>query len=202
MRCGSSTEPLTGNSLAVVEEGTDLTLDLFQRIAREFNQSETAFLLPPTRRDADWRLRSFTPTVDRAPCQVVSTGVAHLLVPILDREAVDRIQPQGDALFAILDGVGAEGCYVFSLDARQASAVAYARFFNPTVGVSEDPATGTAAAPLAAHLVAYGLAKPGQMKIEQGTAMGRTSLIQVEVRADRVKVSGRAMVVASGRLML
>lgn len=46
-------EPLTGNSLAVVEEGTDLTLDLFQRIAREFNQSETTFLLPPTRPDAD-----------------------------------------------------------------------------------------------------------------------------------------------------
>src|SRR5258706_5096463 len=53
-------EPLTGNPLAVVDGGTDLTLDLFQRIAREFNQSETTFVLPPTRPHADWRLRSFT----------------------------------------------------------------------------------------------------------------------------------------------
>src|SRR5258708_21885354 len=55
-------EPLTGNPLAVVDGGTDLTLDLFQRIAREFNQSETTFVLPPTRPTADWRLRSFTAT--------------------------------------------------------------------------------------------------------------------------------------------
>lgn len=54
-------EPLTGNPLAVLDGGVDLTLDLFQRIAREFNQSETTLVLPPTRPDADWRLRSFTP---------------------------------------------------------------------------------------------------------------------------------------------
>jgi len=53
-------EPLTGNPLAVVDGGVGLTLDLFRRIAREFNQSETTFVLPPTRPKADWRLRSFT----------------------------------------------------------------------------------------------------------------------------------------------
>ena len=53
-------EPLTGNPLAVVDGGADLTIDLFQRIAREFNQSETTFVMPPTRPQADWRLRSFT----------------------------------------------------------------------------------------------------------------------------------------------
>ena len=53
-------EPLTGNPLAVVDGGADLSLDLFRRIAREFNQSETTFVLPPTRPQADWRLRSFT----------------------------------------------------------------------------------------------------------------------------------------------
>lgn len=283
-------EPLTGNPLVVVDGGIDLTLDLLQRIAREFNQSETTFLLPPTQPEADWRLRSFTPAgvevfgaghnalgawwwlaqagrlalvgsttvfhqeigdrvlpvtisraggqlanvvmeqeapiagrqledlarlaaslglttadlaVDRVPCQVVFTGAAHLMAPIRDRAAVDRIQPDAKALLALLDTVGGEGCYVFSLDPRQTDAVAYARFFNPTVGISEDPATGTAAGPLAAHLVAHGLATSGQIiKIEQGTAMGRTSLIQVEVFADTVKISGRGVVVASGQMFL
>ena len=53
--------PLTGNSLAIVEDAGDLPLRLLQQIAREFNQSETTFLLAPTRAAADWRLRSFTP---------------------------------------------------------------------------------------------------------------------------------------------
>lgn len=283
-------EPLTGNPLAVVDGGADLSLDLIRRIAREFNQSETTFVLPPTRPQADWRLRSFTArgaevfgagghntlgawwwlaqagklplsgsatvfhqeigdrvlpvTVsrkgarlekiimdqeapiagrrledldklaaalglttaeiasDHMPCQVVSTGAAHLMVPIRDRNAVDRIRPDAKALFTLLEGVGGEGCYVFSLAPRQAGAAAYSRFFNPTVGISEDPATGTAAGPLAAHLVANGIAHPGQIKIEQGTAMGRTSVIQVEVLGNSVRVSARGVVVASGRLSL
>jgi len=53
-------EPLTGNPLFVVEAGADVAVDVFRRIAREFNQSETTFLLPPTRPEADWRLRSFS----------------------------------------------------------------------------------------------------------------------------------------------
>ncbi|TIQ58756.1 MAG: PhzF family phenazine biosynthesis protein [Mesorhizobium sp.] len=278
-------EPLTGNSLAVVDGGGELALELMQNIAREFNQSETTFVLPATRADADWKLRSFTPKgvevfgagghntlgawwwlaaagrldlsdgptrfhqqigdlvyplaiwqsqgklekvimqqgvpvagrqlsnlgalatalglnaeeiADVVPCQVVSTGAAHLLAPIRDREAVDRISPDAKQLIDLLNEVGGEGCYVFSLDPRQPGATAYARSFSPTVGISEDPATGTAAGPLAAHLVAHGLVQPGVIKIEQGTAIGRTSIIEVDVDAGSVSVSGRGIVVASG----
>jgi trans-2,3-dihydro-3-hydroxyanthranilate isomerase len=283
-------EPLTGNPLAVVEDAADLRVDQLQRIAREFNQSETTFLLRPTRPGADWRLRSFTAAgaevfgsgghnslgawwlladtgklalggdltvfhqeigdrvspvaiarkdgrlayvemeqspleagrqvtdvggltrslgisrtdlaTNRLPCQVVSTGVAHLLVPLRDREAVDGIRPHEDELRAVLAAVGAEGCYAFSLDPPHSDAAAYTRFFNPTVGISEDPATGTAAGPLAAQLVARGVRQPGRMMIEQGTALGRTSLIDVHVLGDVVKVSARAIVVATGMLTL
>ena len=281
-------EPLTGNPLAVVEGGENLPLELLQRIAREFNQSETTFVMRPTRPGADWRLRSLTAAgaevfgaghnalgawwwladagklqlpqpislfhqeigdqvlpvtvsaesgtpsrivmdqeaarmlgkleevselaralglaredlaTDRLPCQVVFTGAAHLMVPIRARDAVDRIRPNAPALFEVLRQIGAEGCYVFSLDPRHPGATAYARFFNPTVGIWEDPATGTAAGPLAAHLVAQGLAKMGERQvIEQGTAMGRTSLIEAEVLANKVQIAGRGVVVASGKL--
>jgi PhzF family phenazine biosynthesis protein len=72
----------------------------------------------------------------------------------------------------------------FSLDPRRSEAIAYARFFNPTVGIWEDPATGTAAGPLAAHLVAHGLAEAEHvLPIEQGTAIGRTSLVRVGMGA-------------------
>ena len=50
--------PLSGNPLAVVEGADGLTDDTMRRIAREFNQAETTFLLKSDR--ADWKLRSFT----------------------------------------------------------------------------------------------------------------------------------------------
>jgi PhzF family phenazine biosynthesis protein len=54
--------PLAGNPLAVVADCEDLDDAAMKRIAREFNQSETTFVLPPTRAEAAWRLRCFTPT--------------------------------------------------------------------------------------------------------------------------------------------
>lgn len=53
---------LTGNPLAVVPNALGLGEDRLRAFAREFNQSETTFLLPPSVAGADWRLRSFTPT--------------------------------------------------------------------------------------------------------------------------------------------
>jgi PhzF family phenazine biosynthesis protein len=271
----------------VVDGGAMLDDRLMQRIAREFNQSETTFLLPPTG-SALWRLRSFTPIgvevfgaghnalgawwwlaeqgrlplteggnrfaqeigplvlpltvevaagrptavvmeqaapetgrsvadpqalaaalglsrndldLDTLPAQVISTGAEHLMIPVRHRDAVDAIRVDAPALLACLQAVGGEGAYVFSRDPRSAGATAYARFFNPTVGISEDPATGTAAGPLACHLVAHGLAPAGQrLVIEQGTALGRTSLIGVRVTAQAVEIFGSGVTVAEGIL--
>jgi len=54
-------EPLNGNPLALMIDALELSQQTMQRIAREFNQSETTFLLSPTKPQADWRLRCFTP---------------------------------------------------------------------------------------------------------------------------------------------
>jgi trans-2,3-dihydro-3-hydroxyanthranilate isomerase len=53
--------PLTGNPVSIVPDADDLTEAQMQAIAREFNQSETVFVLRPDRPEATWRLRSFTP---------------------------------------------------------------------------------------------------------------------------------------------
>jgi trans-2,3-dihydro-3-hydroxyanthranilate isomerase len=53
--------PLTGNPLALVPDADDLAEAQMRAIAREFNQSETTFLLHPAMPRATWRLRSFTP---------------------------------------------------------------------------------------------------------------------------------------------
>jgi PhzF family phenazine biosynthesis protein len=284
--------PLTGNPLSLVPDADELTEPQMQAIAREFNQSETTFVLRPTVRSgagpaATWRLRSFTPigaevfgaghnalgawlwlaaagriaigagqrltqeigdqvlpvevgrgddgnvsvTMDQSEAtfgeivfdrtelaaalslgpadlvpgeaaQVVDTGAGHLLVPLRDRAAVDRAVPVTERLTALLRQAGGEGCYLYSRDL--AGAVAYTRFFNPTMGIAEDPATGTAAGPLVARLVAEGkVAGDGTpVIVEQGHKLGRPSRIQVSVAGPRVRVGGSGLVVAEGTLIL
>ena len=285
-----TTKPLSGNPLAIVVGGESLPPRVMQSIAREFNQSETTFILAPTRKDADRRLRSFTPTgaevfgvghnalgawwwlaesgrlkcrsgrkvfaqeiggrvfpvtvawkagrpacvameqapaasgctvedfprlaqvlgldladlvTEHLPTQVVSTGAAHLLVPLRSWHAVDRVRANAEALLAILQSLHGQGCYVFSLDVPSPGTNAYARFFNPTVGILEDPATGSAAGPLACHLALHGVVqKNDTVVIEQGTAMGRRSLIHAHLKDGVVQISGAGVVVARGVLQL
>jgi len=84
-----------------------------------------------------------------------------------------------------------------------AGAAAYARFFNPTVGIAEDPATGTAAGPLAARLVTEGrIPSDSTVIIEQGYALGRPSRIAVSVSRQRVRVGGSGVVAAEGSLIV
>jgi PhzF family phenazine biosynthesis protein len=139
----------------------------------------------------------------RFPAQAVSTGATHCLIPVRDRPAIDRARPDAERLLAILGRAGAEGCYIFALDPVDPKATAYARFFNPTVGIYEDSATGTAAGPLAAQLVKRGIVPDGStMIIEQGHAMGRPSRIEVRVKGDDVRLFGSGIVIAEGVLRI
>jgi PhzF family phenazine biosynthesis protein len=137
------------------------------------------------------------------PAQVISTGAAHLLVPVRTRQAVDRARPDSQRLAKTLQSVGGQGCYIFCLDTVLLSSSAYARFFNPTVGIVEDSATGSAAGPLACQLIAHGIAKCGEtIAIEQGYGMGRPSLLSVELRDGQVRLAGRCVLSVEGLLRI
>ncbi|WP_219412883.1 PhzF family phenazine biosynthesis protein [Pseudonocardia nigra] len=69
----------TGNPLAVVHGGGALTGEQMQVIAAEFGLSETAFPLPPTTPDADYRLRIFTPSRELPFAGHPSVGAAWTL---------------------------------------------------------------------------------------------------------------------------
>lgn len=271
--------PLAGNPLAVVADCEFLEEATMKSIAREFNQSETTFVLPTTRAGATWRLRCFTPTGFEAfgaghnalgawwwiaearlvpltagrnsyyqelgervlpveiiasggrpqeivmtqadpefgailgdeaglaaalrldvsdfgplPKQVVSTGAPHLLVHIRDRAAIDRAKPDVGRLAGLVRSVGGQGCYLFVLDPL------IARFFNPVAGIPEDPATGSAAGPLAAFLIANKVVDTGTVVVEQGHGLDRPSRIEVRVQGDTVEIIGRCVVTARGFL--
>ena len=135
------------------------------------------------------------------PAQVVSTGAAHLLVAVRSREAVGRARPDVAQLATILHAIGGQGCYLFCLDTASSSSTAHARFFNPTAGIVEDSATGSAAGPLACQLIAHGIAKDGDtVVIEQGYEMQRPSLLSVHVSGGLVRLAGRCVTVGEGVL--
>jgi PhzF family phenazine biosynthesis protein len=281
--------PLAGNPLPVVPQATGLTDEQMQALAREFNASETTFVLPPTTPRATKRLRCFSPThevfgaghnalgawwalaacgdievadgekrfwqelgrrvlpvdvtraggqlirvamtqaapvvapgaPDRAVMaralrldaaaltvaglepQVISTGATHLLVPARSRHDLEDTKVDAERLIAAAKPFGCEGCYLFCPEPRDPASLADARGFFPGIGIAEDPATGSAAGPLAAYLVARRRAPEGVwMTIAQGHELGRASRIEVRVVGDRIDVAGRCCMVGEGTLTI
>lgn len=147
-----------------------------------------------------------TDIVSNMPCQVVSTGVPFLLVPLLNLGAVQRAwvnagQWEGQV------GDEAAAVYVFTGEVVGNKATLHARMFGPAIGISEDPATGGAAGPLAAYMWRYLPDGPAKQVIEQGLEMGRPSLLEaaVIVQSDRmsgVHVGGQCVSVGEGRILL
>ncbi|HEY6029983.1 MAG TPA: PhzF family phenazine biosynthesis protein, partial [Gaiellaceae bacterium] len=73
------------------------------------------------------------------------------------------------------------------------------RMFAPAHGVPEDAATGSAAGPLAVHLVRHGLVEAGRrIEISQGAEIGRPSKLYASADDGRVEVGGSAVIVARG----
>ena len=82
------------------------------------------------------------------------------------------------------------------------------RMFVPSGGVAEDPATGSAAGPLALHLARHGrIAFGDEIEITQGVEIQRPSKLYARVdgsadHLERVEVGGSAVVVARGEFRL
>ena len=119
------------------------------------------------------------------PPQLLSAGNPTILVALRDKAAVDRAGLDLTGMRQ-LRGADAELACVFVFTPTVQGA--YSRMFAPEYGVAEDPATGSSTGPLAAFMMRHGLAAntAGTRLIsEQGTKMGRRSLLHVHVRGDR-----------------
>ncbi len=291
--------PLAGNPLAVVLDAEGLDKVAMQAIAREFNLSETVFVLPPSEPRHRARLRIFTPLAELPFAGHPTIGTAVLLA-LTDRAAHKRDNHADATAFGLEEGIGIVPCVVetgegrgrarfkvpslptFAGDGLEASALAQmlglepgdvgfgrhkasrhgagvpftfvpiatrdaldrakldtgtfdravaagktgalylytpdpapsgrryqARLFAPNLGMTEDPATGSAAAAFAGVLMQF--ERPGEgthdVVIRQGYAMGRPSEIDlqavVEAGALRsVEIGGAAVVVSEGTLLV
>jgi trans-2,3-dihydro-3-hydroxyanthranilate isomerase len=134
------------------------------------------------------------------PVERYELGPGHLYVELESPEAVAALQPD----LAALERATRDGANCFARD----GALWKTRMFAPAEGIAEDPATGSAAGPLAIHLARHGRIAWGErIEIVQGVEIGRPSTLFAQAdgsaeRIERVTVGGSAVTVARGEFSL
>ncbi|MGI8863788.1 MAG: PhzF family phenazine biosynthesis protein [Solirubrobacteraceae bacterium] len=134
------------------------------------------------------------------PLDVYDNGPTHLCVALRDEDAVAELHPDLGALAAL--GPLNVSCFAGAGHRFKT------RMFAPGIGVAEDPATGSAAGPLAVHLARHGRIEFGaDIEIRQGAEIQRPSVLHARVdgspeQIERVAVGGAAVVVARGEYRL
>jgi trans-2,3-dihydro-3-hydroxyanthranilate isomerase len=134
------------------------------------------------------------------PVELYDNGVAHAFVELGSPAEVAALRPDLVALEALMDA----GVSCFA----RADGGWKTRMFAPSLGVAEDPATGSAVGPLAVHLARHGRTAFGEeIVVEQGVELSRPALLHARAdgspeRLERVLVGGAAVVVARGEFSL
>lgn len=267
-----TSQPFTGNPLAVVWDADALTDAQMQSVAAEFGYSETTFVCKSGAPGVDAHVRIFTPTFELpfAGHPTIGTAIAYA-----QRNAIDLAQPlvfkekaglvridvsqEGDAFYAqfqppqppkvysqveldLTDCIGVDHCllatnasagtpfsfvelesaeqvdasfiapgFAYMMAALQTTGLylfaktgprdIYARLFAPEIGVSEDPATGSAVAALAA-VMARDSWPAGKYHIKQGVKMGRPSDLYLTLGEGGPFVGGHAVEIMHGTIRI
>jgi trans-2,3-dihydro-3-hydroxyanthranilate isomerase len=141
--------------------------------------------------------------VDRSelPVEAYDNGVHHVYVALGSEDEVATLRPDFNGLPRIR-GVMGTNCFAGSGKRWKT------RMFAPGGGVPEDPATGSAAGPLAVHLARHGRIGFGEeIEVSQGAEIGRPSTLYATAEGSedaitRVEVGGSAVIVARGEFRL
>jgi len=136
----------------------------------------------------------------RLPVELYHLGPQHVYLELGSTEEVAALAPD----FRSLAQLTHTGVNCFAGSGKHWKT----RMFAPASGVAEDPATGSAAGPLAMHLVRHGRIEVGdEIEISQGDEVGRPSKLYARVAGSveqitRVEVGGSAVTVARGEFKL
>jgi trans-2,3-dihydro-3-hydroxyanthranilate isomerase len=136
----------------------------------------------------------------------VDCGIPYYIIPVRSLDAARRCSLRLDRWERLLADHWAPHVYVVTLETERADADIHVRMFPPAMGVSEDPATGSAAAALAGLLARVdGGSGARRWAIEQGLELGRPSLIELFADLDdgvavTVSVAGGAICVGEGEI--
>ncbi|RZJ54470.1 MAG: PhzF family phenazine biosynthesis protein [Flavobacterium sp.] len=144
----------------------------------------------------DLDVNAFVPTI-------VKTEVAHTMVPIKNSQLLNSCIPDNQLLIEISKEYKFEGFYCFTIADENQEHIVETRFFNPIIGINEDPATGTAAGPLIGFLTQKKFTKSEkEYKILQGVKLKQASMIEVMNREEDILVGGSSIITMKGELYI
>ncbi|MBU2703861.1 PhzF family phenazine biosynthesis protein [Sporomusaceae bacterium BoRhaA] len=124
---------------------------------------------------------------------------------------MNTITPDLTLLKQLSKNINCNGYFVFTLDSITPEVLTHGRMFAPAIGIAEDPVTGNANGPLGAYLVKHQLVQHNgvtfKYKGEQGSAIGRSGIIEVQVdivggSPSQVKIGGQAVIVFQTEISL
>jgi len=145
------------------------------------------------------------------PLQVMTQASARLMIGLKSPDTLESLQPQADTLLQLTPHLGADGFFVFGLEPDAAPPATEARMFSPVTGINEDAVSGNATGMLGVYLLHYGLlpVTDGEARLigHQGRFVDRPGTVAVGIsasakRANEVRVSGDAVIVYQGELVL
>ena len=135
------------------------------------------------------------------PVELYDNGIPHVYVALRSEDEVAALRPDPGRLAGLPGALGVN-CFAGSGTRWKT------RMFAPSGGVDEDPATGSAAGPLALHLARHGRIEFGtEIVISQGAEIQRPSTLYARVdgtaaAVERIEVGGSAVVVARGEFRI
>ncbi len=143
----------------------------------------------------------------RFPIQEVSTGVPFIIVPLKNLQSLKKAKVNLEKFEQLIQTTNATEILIFSPEPYNPENQLSARMFAPTLGIPEDPATGSANGCLAAYLVQnnYFNSEKIDIKVEQGYEINRPSLLFLKAskKADKIEVNvgGNVVKIAQGEWM-
>jgi len=200
----NESEPFVIMNHSAIPVTVSFDLDTFFPVVQMHQKSAVIKQEIPTYRIAvalglkieDLDVNSFVPTI-------VKTEVAHTMVPIKNSQILNSFVPDNQLLIQISKEYNFEGFYCFAPADEGQDHIVETRFFNPIIGINEDPATGTAAGPLIGFLTEKKFTKSDkEYKILQGVRLKQASIIEVMNREEDILVGGSSIITMKGELYI
>ena len=141
------------------------------------------------------------------PIQEVSTGVPFIIVPLKTIASLKKAQVNLDKYFELVDTMEAQEILIFCPETYSDFNDLSVRVFAHSLGIPEDPATGSANGCLAGYLVEYAYYGEGKIdvRVEQGYEIERPSLLLLQAAQNEGKievlVGGKVVMVAKGEFV-
>lgn len=144
---------------------------------------------------------------NRFPIQGVSTGLEFLIIPLKGLNRVKQASVSMDKYKEYFKTTSEMLLFIFSPETYKNDNNINCRMFADTLGIPEDPATGSANGCLAAYLSKYKYfgTENINIKVEQGYEINRQSILYLKTSVENnnynIEVGGRVIKVAEGNLV-